>query len=494
MKKILLLTSIIAGFSLTSNAQFWDYSEPLRIPGTVNTVKGEESIPVFSKDSSILYFVRTFDPSSIGGEMDQDIWFSKRANDGSYSDCQRLKDINNKYNNAVMGLNKSGTAMYVLNAYEGKKDLIKGLAVSKQKGSGWYKPIEIIIPTLDIEGDYYGFHVNEAEDVIIISYAGKGTMGQEDLYVSTKSGKEWSAPVYMGGVINSSGFEISPFLSKSQDTLYFSSNGHGGSGDADIFYSVKQGSWTSWSKPTNLGSKINSPKFDAYFIHSGNQIYWSSNREGERSDIYMSYILTPPLLSISCKGTDVSFYNGSDGKLASKVSGGVAPFTYSWSNGTTTEDLSGVKKGEYQVTATDAIGQTATSTCSIGEPGPPQDIALKHYFEYNGDELTIDEGNLKDFVNQIEGQLQRGRAKVTINIYSSASYVPTKTFVTNDKLAKSRANRIQNELNEYFNKKGMSDKVKVIVVSAVVAGPMYEKDAVNTAKYRDFQFIELKTQ
>ena len=40
--------------SLVSTAQFWDVSEPIRLGGTVNT-EAEESIPVFSKDSSILY-------------------------------------------------------------------------------------------------------------------------------------------------------------------------------------------------------------------------------------------------------------------------------------------------------------------------------------------------------------------------------------------------------------------------------------------------------
>jgi transcription antitermination factor NusG len=119
---------------------------------------------------------------------------------------------------------------------------------------------------------------------------------------------------------------------------------------------------------------------------------------------------------------------------------------------------------------------------------------LKHYFEYNGDKLTIDDGKLKDFATQIETQLNSGRKTVTINIYSSASYVPTRTFGTNEKLAKSRANRIQSELNTYFANKGMKDKVKVVIVSAVVAGPKYDKDPENTAKYHDFQFIELKTQ
>jgi hypothetical protein len=40
----------------------------------------------------------------------------------------------------------------------------------------------------------------------------------------------------------------------------------------------------------------------------------------------------------------------------------------------------------------------------------------------------------------------------------------------------------------------LKDKVKVVIVSAVVAGPKYENDAENTGKYHDYQFIELKTQ
>ena len=87
-----------------------------------------------------------------------------------------------------------------------------------------------------------------------------------------------------------------------------------------------------------------------------------------------------------------------------------------------------------------------------------------------------------------------GREKITINIWSSASYVPTKTFKTNDKLARSRAERIQSELNKYFADKGLSKKVTVKVVSAIVQGPKYEGDFENTAKYHDFQFIELKTE
>ena len=41
---------------------------------TLRHLKEKCIIPVFSKDSSILYFVRTFDPKNKGGEFDQEMW------------------------------------------------------------------------------------------------------------------------------------------------------------------------------------------------------------------------------------------------------------------------------------------------------------------------------------------------------------------------------------------------------------------------------------
>ncbi len=493
MKKKITLLAVLVAVGTNVNAQFWDITTPQRLGGTVNS-PAEESMPVFSKDSSILYFTRTHDANNTGGEFDQDIWYSKRDASGNYTNCEKVKGLNNNFNNAVLGLSRDGNTVYLLNAYSGKKDTEKGIATSVQKGSGWESPKKLEIPGLDIEGDFYGFHVNDAENVIIISYKGPNSIGEEDLYVSTKSGSTWSTPVHMGNVINSKGFEISPFLNKSQDTLFFSSNGHGGQGDADIFYSVKQGSWSSWSKPVNLGSKINSPKFDAFFTVAGNQIYWSSNRESERADIYLAYIKTPPPVSIACKGTNVTVFSGSDGKVDATVSGGVEPYSFSWSNGAKSEDINGVKKGEYTVTVTDAIGQTATCSSTISEPLPPQDISFKHFFEYNADKLAVNEGKLQQFVNQVEQQLKGGREKVTISIYSSASNVPTRTFGSNDKLARSRAQKMEKELNNYFASKGLSDKVKVKVVSSTVAGPKYDGDFDNQEKYREFQFIDMKTE
>ena len=401
--------------------------------------------------------------------------------------------MNNKLNNAVLGINKAGTTMYLLNAYEGKKDMEKGLARSTYADGKWSTPVKVDVPGLDIDGDFYGFHVSEDEQVMIISYDGPNSLGLEDLYVSTKSGSSWTTPVHMGNKLNTTGFEISPFLSETKDTLFFSSNGLGGQGDADIFYSVRQGDWTSWSTPVNLGNKINSPKFDAYFIHSGSQAYWSSNRDGALSDIWMVNILKPAPISIACVGTDVTVFGGSDGRVDATVEGGVPPFTFSWSSSQTTEDLSGVVKGEYTVTVTDAIGQTASCSSPVNEPAPIADVQLKHYFEYNAVELTTSNGELKTFVNTVEEQIKSGR-DVTITINSSASYVPTKTFKTNDKLARSRADEMEQVLTDYFANLKMSDKLNIEIIGAVVQGPKYEGDFANEEKYKPYQFIELKTK
>ena len=377
MKKGILLSAFALGFSFCSVAQFWDYSNPERLKGTVNQELSEEGIPVLSSDLSTLYFVRTFEPANTGGEFDQDIWKSVRQEDGSYTETKRVDGLNNKMHNAAIGMSTDGNRLFLLNSYLGKKDQKKGISFSNKKATGWSNPESIAITDLDIDGEFYQFHVSEKEDVIVMSFVGSNSLGQEDLYVSMKEGDSWSKPVHMGSTINSTGFEISPFLCPTQDTLFFSSNGFGGEGDADIFYSVKGSSWTEWSKPVNLGNRINSPKFDAHFVYHGKNAFWASNRDGEKSDIYMIEIYTPPLLSISCSATNISKFAAGDGAIDAIIEGGVEPFTYTWSNGGSTEDLSRLEHGEYSLTVVDAIGQMAKTSCSIIEPAPPENKVIR---------------------------------------------------------------------------------------------------------------------
>ncbi len=82
-----------------------------------------------------------------------------------------------------------------------------------------------------------------------------------------------------------------------------------------------------------------------------------------------SYTVTePPALVSSVTGSDVSCNGGSDGSADLTVSSGTPPYSYSWSDGSVTQDLIGVAAGSYSVTVSDANGCSNTHSVSISEP------------------------------------------------------------------------------------------------------------------------------
>ncbi len=65
---------------------------------------------------------------------------------------------------------------------------------------------------------------------------------------------------------------------------------------------------------------------------------------------------------------DVSCNGGADGGIWITVTGGTSPYSYSWSNGATTDDITGLSAGSYSVTVTDAGGCTASQSYTVNEP------------------------------------------------------------------------------------------------------------------------------
>ena len=66
--------------------------------------------------------------------------------------------------------------------------------------------------------------------------------------------------------------------------------------------------------------------------------------------------------------TNVSCFGVCDGTIDVTVAGGSAPLTYSWDNGETTDDLTGLCAGDYCLTVTDNNGCTAVQCVTITEP------------------------------------------------------------------------------------------------------------------------------
>ncbi len=64
----------------------------------------------------------------------------------------------------------------------------------------------------------------------------------------------------------------------------------------------------------------------------------------------------------------ISSVGANDGSVTAQVSGGVAPYTYAWSNGGSTATISNLGPGVYTVTVTDDNGCTGTDSVTLEEP------------------------------------------------------------------------------------------------------------------------------
>lgn len=261
--KRLILHSLILIAALEVRGQELQFSQPEQL-GTVINSDDEELAPMLSPDGLTLYFSRAFHSRNIGGKYaGTDIWISRKDANGNWTPAVNAgKPWNNKRSNAVIGISADGSTVYLSNAYNNRS----GISFSKLVAGKWTKPEFIPVPGINRD-DFVSVYVHPSFEVMLISMKGKGSYGEEDLYVSVKDSLgSWNQPRNLGPSINTSGFEISPFLSADKKRLYFSSNGHRGLGDADIFYSDRlYDSWETWTAPKNLGEKINTKGFEGYF-------------------------------------------------------------------------------------------------------------------------------------------------------------------------------------------------------------------------------------
>ncbi len=147
--------------------------------------------------------------------------------------------------------------------------------------------------------EYSVGHPSVSKDGSILYFASDmpGGYGKSDIYFSVFSNGQWSKPFNLGPKINTEGNEFFPFIS-GDGVLYFSSNGHGGLGALDIYFSVpERGVFNSIE---NMGYPVNSSKDDFGFAldSTGMQGYISSNRLGGKGndDLYFLKILRVPVI------------------------------------------------------------------------------------------------------------------------------------------------------------------------------------------------------
>jgi len=282
-------TMVKQEFKSEANAISYD-SSMINLGPSVNT-RYVDTHPVISPDGRSLFFARQESPQNIGGAKDpQDVWYATLANAKTKA-WNPAKNIGGPINtpgpNGLASVSSDGNTALLINVYRPDGSIEpKGASITRRSRIGWTTPVKVEIDDFyNDDPDNVDYFLATSGKVMLMAVQRRDGQGGQDIYVSflKEDGKSWSKPRNLGADINTKKPEFAPFLAADGKTLYFASEGHGGYGKSDIFYSKRlDDTWTSWTKPRNLGPNVNSPDFDAYYTISaaGDDAYLVSSRKG----------------------------------------------------------------------------------------------------------------------------------------------------------------------------------------------------------------------
>ena len=217
------------------------------------------------------------------------MYYTKGNNNNFQEPEMFAKAMQTRYNNGPVCFNSNGTEMYVTT----NDNAMPGIPHTKMK------TVRLSIFKCVLKNNSWGnaesFEFNSSEyscahpalnndgSRLYFSSDMPGGLGGMDIYVCKKEGDKWSRPENLGNKINTSGNEVFTTID-SEGKIYFASNGLPGIGGLDIF-SMKC-SKDKYSEPKNIGAPVNSSFDDfAYTYDSKNNSgYFSSNRELKTDD------------------------------------------------------------------------------------------------------------------------------------------------------------------------------------------------------------------
>ncbi|MGY3090717.1 outer membrane protein OmpA-like peptidoglycan-associated protein [Hymenobacter sp. UYAg731] len=252
-----------------------------------------ETHPVISPNGRTLYFARESNPDNVGGGRDPQDVFASALLSGKNKTWGLAKNVGGPVNtpddpNGIASVSANGQNAILINIYnrDGTMDPL-GCSLTKHTRMGWTQPVpQVIKDFVNLDKEHVDFFLATSGKALLMAVERPDGLGGQDLFVSfpvPETNNTWTKPRNLGPNVNTAKSDFAPFLAADEKTLYFASEGRGGYGKSDIFYSKRlDDTWTNWSPPRNLGPVVNSPDFDAYYTISaaGQDAYLVSSRNG----------------------------------------------------------------------------------------------------------------------------------------------------------------------------------------------------------------------
>ena len=278
---------------------------PYGIDEKINSSYNELN-PVFSLDENTLYFSRVDHPENHYGDYrSQDIWYSEKQEDGSWSEPQRLKAVfnNNRYN-ALYSISADGK--YLVAGRYNKNGLYKGrgLSIVTKTENGWSNPVTLKIPKIKKQdrGLISTAFLNNDGDELLLSYSSSWQRPETPKlrYSIKKSNGKWTKPkVIKDPNLNKKFGSIeTPYMSSDGQSIYFSGYQKGSAKryKSDIYMISRSGeSYSKWTKPEKVTEIVNTTYWENYFklFNEGNWAVFNRADVGDDADIFIVKLNEP---------------------------------------------------------------------------------------------------------------------------------------------------------------------------------------------------------
>ncbi len=247
-----------------------------------------------------------------------DVYAAAQNDDGSFQTPMAVKELNTKYHEGVVSFSPDGKTLYF--SRESFHDKIferDSLSRNKFSVLNLYKSTsELGVwsegEALSLNSENYSVKnpaVSPDGKTLFFSSDRAGGMGQFDIY-SAPINEDGTVgePTNLGQKVNTEGQEMFPFVS-SDNTLYFSSDGHLGLGGMDVFFAKLVDGKV--GPVRNIGIPVNGNADDFAFSinNDSGEGFVSSNREGGAGsdDVYAVKVLQPicdVLVTITVKDSE----------------------------------------------------------------------------------------------------------------------------------------------------------------------------------------------
>jgi hypothetical protein len=244
-------------------------------------------------------------------------------------------EIQSPFNNGPFWLSEDGNTIYftksksltLQNTKSNRYGDLLGIYYAHKENNTWSVPNEINLNGNE-KASFGQPAVSPDGRIMVFVSDKKNGFGKSDLYISEYQNGSWGEPVNMGSTINTSGNEIAPYF-HSSGKLFFASNGHGGQGGLDIYYTRNDGK--NWTSPTPIENPINSPYDDygIFLMTDESTGYFTSNRSSS-DKIYSLHRLFPVFENTEPQEDDNFCYTFfENGPYRSDT----LPFIYRWNFG-----------------------------------------------------------------------------------------------------------------------------------------------------------------